>query len=361
MPSLPGYVYARTGDDLYVNLFIGGTASLPLADRTVQITQKTGYPWHGRVRMEVSPDTPGEFSLLVRIPGWARNRPVPSDLYRFMHDVDAEATLEVNGAAVDTALEKGYVRLRRRWKAGDVVTLNLPMPIRRVLAHPKVTDDVGRVAIQRGPIIYCAEWKDNGGRALDLVLADDVGLAAEHRSGTLGGVTVVTGRNPNGETLTLIPYYAWAYRGLGEMAVWLARTWQPYLASRRHPDATLSALGEEGEPKDSCGAGMPRFFWGTHRNRTQWVQRNFRQPRRVRSVGVYWLDDEPLGGSQRMPTSWKVLYRDREGWKPVSNMSKPGTVRDRYNEVTFQPVAATALRLEVRLQPDFSAGLLRWK
>ena len=221
MPSLPGYAYAHTDNDLYVNLFLAGTASVTLAGRTVKITQKTDYPWDGQVKIEVSPETPGEFDLLVRIPGWARDRPVPSDLYRFMHDADTEATLKVNGRAVGTPIDKGYVRLRRRWNVGDVVTLNLPMPVRRVLAHPEVADNVGHVAIQRGPIVYCAEWKDNRGRALDLVLADDMRLTAEYRKDLLGGVTVVAGRNPNGEPLTLIPYYAWANREPGPMQVWL--------------------------------------------------------------------------------------------------------------------------------------------
>jgi hypothetical protein len=105
---------------------------------------------------------------------------------------------------------------------------------------------------------------------------------------------------------------------------------------------------------------MPRFFWGTHKNRAQWVQSNFHEPRTIGTVEVYWLDDEPIGGNQRVPTSWNVLYRDRDGWKPVESMSRPGRARDQYNQVTFQPVTATALRLEVKLQPNFSAGVLRW-
>jgi len=361
MPSVPGYVYAHTDDELYVNLYVGGAARVRLSGRAVRITQETDYPWKGLVKIAVEPRAPGKFAVLLRVPGWARNRPVPSDLYTYMNRSDEKLTLDVNGRPVAPDIEKGYVRIRRRWKSGDVITLKMPMPIRRVVAHPRVTDDAGRVAIQRGPIVYCAEAKDHGGRALDLVLADRVKLRPEYRGDLLGGMTVITGKADGGGTLTLIPYYAWAHRGPGEMAVWLPRRPQPFCASHVHAKDTLAALGDGLEPKSSCQQDIPRFTWRDHKGRVEWVQRNFAKPTTIRSVQVYWYDDEPIGGGCRVPSSWQVLYRDGDGWKPAAAALRRGIARDEYNKVTFPPVAATALRLEVRLQKDFSGGILEWR
>lgn len=363
MPSVPGYIYAHTDDEVYVNLYVGGTARMKLRGRTVRITQKTDYPWKGLVKIAVAPETPGEFAVLLRIPGWARGRPVPSDLYRYMKKSDEKVTLtlEVNGRPVAPDDEKGYVRIRRKWKAVDMITLNLPMPIRRVVAHPRVADDAGRVAIQRGPVVYCAEWKDNAGRALALTLPDDAKLDAEHRKDMLGGITAITGKRNDGETLTLIPYYAWAHRGQGEMAVWLPRTPQPFVASQTGAEDTLAALEDGREPKSSSDRAIPRFTWCDHKGRAEWVQRDFPQPRKIRSVEVYWFDDEPAEGGCRVPNSWQVLTRDADGWKPAATVARRDIVKDAYNKVTFTPVTATAVRLEVRLQRDVSGGILEWK
>jgi DUF1680 family protein len=362
MPSVPGYVYAHTDDELYVNLFIGGNARLELGGQTVKITQKTDYPWDGRINITVSPDTPAVFSILLRIPGWACNQPVPGDLYSFMHGNSENATLKVNGKRIPITITKGYARIRRRWKQGDDITLDIPMPVRRILAHPKVTDNAGLVAVQRGPIVYCAEWKDNGGRALDLVLPDTAQLIAEHRKDMLGGVTVVSARFGE-EILTLIPYYAWAHRGPGEMAVWLGRKWQRFIASHAEAGTTPAALGDGLEPKNSADSAIPCFSWGLYRTHIKWAQENFPKARKVSSVEVYWFDNENAGGHCRVPRSWQVLYRDGDGWKPVSvtGKSKPPIAKDSYNKVTFEPVTATALRVEVRTAPESSAGILELK
>jgi len=223
MPSVPGYIYAHAEDNLYINLFIGGIARIKMANRTVKLTQKTDYPWNGMVEITVDPDRAEEFAILVRIPGWAQNKPVPSDLYRYMKKSGEKVRLKVNGKPVALDMDKGYVSIHRAWKTGDVITLNLPMPIRRVLSHEKVEDNAGCVALERGPVVYCAEWKDNGGKALDIVLADDVTLDTEYRADMLGGMTIIKGNLDNGKPFTAIPYYAWAHRGQGEMAVWLER------------------------------------------------------------------------------------------------------------------------------------------
>jgi len=222
VPSLTGYVYATRGDALYVNLYMANRAAVELNGVAVRITQETDYPWEGRVRIRVEPRQPAEFTVAVRIPGWARNRPVPSDLYSYLHENAQEPSINVNGELAPLELDQGYVHLRRRWQTGDLVVLDLPMPVRRVVSHDQVEANRGRVALERGPIVYCVEGVDNDGSAGDLVLPDDARLQAEHRTDLLEGVTVVQCRVGE-RILTAIPYYAWAHREAGEMAVWLQR------------------------------------------------------------------------------------------------------------------------------------------
>jgi DUF1680 family protein len=236
LPSIAGYVYAQRERDVYVNLFVAGRGDLSLDGVALGIRQETSYPWEGRVRIVVEPARPAELALHVRVPGWAQGRPVPSDLYRYAETEAATFSLTVNGAPVKSEIVQGFAVLRRTWKAGDAVELSLPMPVRRVLSHEKVAADAGRVALERGPVVYCAEAVDNGGRAFNLVLPDDAPLQATYRKELLGGVTVVTGRalalqaGEDGRSVATreqdflaVPYHVWAHRGDGEMAVWLPR------------------------------------------------------------------------------------------------------------------------------------------
>jgi len=238
LPSIPGIVYAHREDAVYVNLFVNCTAKIELPENTVTIAQKTGYPFNGKVAITVAPEKDGEFALHVRIPGWVLNRPIPSELYRFAagDKLAWKPSWRVNGRAQSVPLKKGYAFIRRAWKAGDMVELELPMTVQRVLSHEKVAGNRGRVAITRGPIVYCAEGADHGGHVLHMYLPDDAALSAEHRPDLLGGVTVLTGkaraarRAEEGSVvsepapLTMIPYYAWCHRGPNEMQVWLPRT-----------------------------------------------------------------------------------------------------------------------------------------
>jgi DUF1680 family protein len=244
IPSVPGYIYAHTDDALYVNLFVNSSANVKVGDDTIHITQETQYPWDGKVKIIVEPvdSAPstklgtGEFTLRIRIPGWAQERAVPSDLYRFMDNSSREIGFKVNKKRCELVVDKGYACVKRPWKKGDAVEIDIPMPVQRVLANEKVTADVDRVAFQRGPIVYCAEGPDNNGHVLNLVLPDTAKLKAERRKELLNGVTVLNGKaiklsyDKDGKTVlkkpqdfTAIPYYAWAHRGAGEMAVWLAR------------------------------------------------------------------------------------------------------------------------------------------
>ena len=383
--SVPGYVYAQQGDTLYVNLFAAGSADVNLDNgRQIKLTQETRYPWDGNVKMTVNPDRNSIFTINVRIPGWARNEAAPGDLYRFVDKVDVAATLKVNGKAVPITINKGHASLSRTWKRGDIVELELPMPIRRVIANDRVDADRGRVALQRGPIVYCAEWPDNPqGHVRNLMLADGANLSVEFNETLLGGVAVIKGSAvallydeqdkviKKEQEFTAIPYYAWANRGPGEMIVWIPNSES---AARPLPKPTVAstskvttsggrnprAINDQAEPRSSDDPSNTYFHWWPRKGTTEWVEYAFGKPATVSEVEAYWFDDTGRGEC-RVPLSWRVLYKDGDQWKPVESLGAYGNEKDRYNRTTFKPMTTTALRLEVTMQQGWSAGIQEWK
>lgn len=384
VPSVPGYVYATRGNDIYVNLFVQNEAKIQTESQVVHINQETAYPWEGKVIMTIDPEKTKKFAISVRIPGWARNQPVPSDLYRYLSSSDQKTAVQVNGEPTDSTVEKGFVRIDRRWKKGDTIVLELPMSIRRVLSHEAVEADAGRVALERGPVVYCAEGADNQGYVSNLVLDDAANLEPRKHDDLFNGVVVLDGSaetlkyDKDGKTLlkneqafTAIPYYAWAHRGQGEMAVWLARDEstarilpQPSIASTSRVSVSGnkngSSINDQWEPSASNDHSVSYLHWWPNKGTTEWAQYDFAQPETVSEVKVYWFDDTGRGGC-RVPESWRILYKSGNTWRPVANSEPYGVEKDKYNIVHFSPVRTSALRLEIRLQQKFSAGIHEWK
>ncbi|MBV9157080.1 MAG: glycoside hydrolase family 127 protein, partial [Acidobacteriaceae bacterium] len=393
MASVPGYLYATRENTVYVNLFAGSTAEIELGKGKIKMTQETRYPWDGRVKITVDPGQPDRFAVKVRIPGWTRGEVVPSNLYRFADTVKEPVTLAVNGREAPIQLEKGYVTLNREWKGGDTIELNLPMPVRRIVASPEVATDKGRVAIQRGPLVYTAEWPDNANHKVrDLLLPDTEKFAATFRADLLSGVEVVQSKaialayDSQGKVVrtpqefTAIPYYAWANRGRGEMEVWIAQdesaakpTPFPTLAMKSSVSASRgghAVTGEgrvkwpeavnDGEEPSASSDPTSYFDWWPEKGQTEWMEYTFPARSTLSRVQVYWFDDTGRG-EVRVPASWRVLYKDGDQWKPVNNQQDYALAKDRYNEVRFSPVTTTNLRLEVTMQPNWSAGIQKWK
>ncbi len=232
LPSFSGYIYAQRGDTLYVNLFLSNRGEVDFDGHKVIVSQQTRYPWEGSVKIVLEPQTDCEFCLAVRIPGWARGEVMPGGLYHFLDHSDTRPTIRVNGIETTLDISAGFMHVRRRWSRGDTIELDLPMPIRRIVADERVRANLGRAALQRGPLVYCAEWRDQPGkRALNLILPDDARLEPQWRSDLAGGIMTLQGRGQalqddgtlREQDFVAIPYYAWAHRGPGEMAVWLAR------------------------------------------------------------------------------------------------------------------------------------------
>ncbi len=236
IPSIPGYMYAQRENNIYVNLFASSTTNVELNKKAIEITQQNNYPWDGKLVFTLNPKAPQDFNLLIRIPGWANNQAIPSSLYSFEHMSQEKVRITVNKKPVEFKVEKGYAVLTNRWKKGDVVEVDLPMEVRRVVANPHVMDDIGKVALQRGPLIYCAEWPDNNGKAGNIILPDAVKFSAAYRNDLLNGTTILTSEaiafviDDTGQSVTTvrqpftaIPYYAWAHRGTGEMMIWFPK------------------------------------------------------------------------------------------------------------------------------------------
>ena len=219
IPSVPGYVYAVKDNDLYVNLFMANTMHDKVKNGDVSVSMETNYPWDGKVKLVVKEAPKKGFNLKLRIPGWVRGEVVPSDLYEFDDDVELGYKVSLNGQEIKADLDKGYFCIDRKWVPGDVVELVMDMEPRLVKANDKVEADRGRVAVERGPIVYCAEWPDNPDlKVREVVLSDSPKLAVRENKGKLYGIDEIVVEDSN---LTLIPYYAWNHRGPGDMIVWM--------------------------------------------------------------------------------------------------------------------------------------------
>jgi DUF1680 family protein len=231
LPSVPGYIYAQAPGSLYVNLFVQSSSTIQLDKKLpVTISQETQYPWDGQVKITVSPEKASSFALRLRIPGWVQNQPVPGDLYSYISAEVSPYLVTVNGEKVLFKEENGYAVISREWKQGDEVNYSLPMNIHRVEANQQVVENAQKVAIERGPIVYCLEGKDNGPELMKLALADTAKLSATFAPETLSGVVTISGEATvtgnkvvKSQKITAIPYFVWDNRGVNEMKVWLPR------------------------------------------------------------------------------------------------------------------------------------------
>jgi len=372
MGALPSSIYATGADGVYVNLFIGSHADIVQDGLHLTVQQTTAYPWDGAVRLAVKPKTPSHFTVSLRVPDWCHG-----------------ATFQVNGRSIQPVLSRGYARIERTWQSGDTVEMVMPLSVRRVKADPRVAADVGRVALMRGPIVYCVEGLDNGGRIGSLVIPSTSGIRTERRPGLLGGVTVlrgdahiVRGRTTAGAPLgersivpaefMAVPFYTNTNREPTDLAVWIAdqpEHAQPLTlaglatpsASHCNPSDTVWALGNAQEPRASDDDSIPRFTWWDHRGTSEWVQYDFPTTQRVCAVEVYWWDETRVHHDCRVPKSWELQYKDGPEWKPVQTNSSYGTAVDTYNRVTFTPINTMALRIVAQSQDGWSAGILQWR
>ena len=386
VPAIPGYIYAVTDNDLYVNLYISNNAVIPLGDDTVKISQKTNFPWDGKVEMTVSPERSLKFDLRVRIPGWAMNEAIPGGLYKFTDNSIDSVKISINGENYPIAvLEEGYVVLSRKWNEGDRVEVDFPMPVRKVVSDEKITENRDKIAFQRGPVIFCAEWPDNNkGSVLNLVVKKEEHVTTEFLPTLLDGAQVIvtkgyqSKRTLDGkielldeEYVILIPYALWNNRGAGQMMVWIPTAAE---VSRPLPAPTIAfrskirtskttrdvvAINDQVEPSGSNDRSVPYYHWWPNKDKWEYVQYDFEKPERISSTKVYWFDDGPDGGC-RIPDEWEVLFLNDNIWEPVRNRNRYKITKDGWDSLSFKPVRTRSIKIKVKLNKEYATGIYEW-
>ena len=369
IPQFINWAYASDAakNTFYWNFFMENEADLG----RVRLSQKTDYPWSGVATLTVNPARDGdEFTLKIRVPGWARGVPAPGGLYEQTKPSRAEdVRCTVNGKAVSSIPgADGYISVKRAWRRGDAVTLSLPMEVKRIKADDRVAQDRGRLAVERGPLVYCAEGVDNGGRAFNAVLPPDAELSPS---------PIVIANTPmtalKGAGLTLVPFFAWCHRGAGEMQTWFATSRETASGNSQGVFVkasccwrldTVDSLFDGVLPASSADESIPRFSFWDHRGTEEWVEIELPARTPVKSIEVYWFDDHHAGrGACTLPERWKVQSRLFPGlpWTDVAD-AKYTTVRDAFSSATFkEPIDSDSFRIVVKSRPKLSAGMLEMR
>jgi uncharacterized protein len=386
LPSVPGYIYAHKDNNIYVNLFMQSDAEIPLNNNRIQMIQKTEYPWKGDISIQINPEKKQIFTVLIRVPGWAIKRPIPSDLYSYLAPSASNIKLKVNGKETSFVINpQGYIELNRKWAKGSSIEVSLPMDIQRVVANDKVEDDKGKISLERGPIVYCLEWPDNNDNVLNAVLQDNITLTTKFKPEELNGIVTLEAEGKSAERdqsgnvitkdkhLTAIPFYAWANRGSGEMAVWIPSSTSsarplplPTICSKAKITAStknksIVSVNDGFQPLNSNDRKCPFFSLWPKNNSQEWIAYEFEKGETVSSASVYWFDDGPWGGC-RIPLSWNIQYLDNNGlWNDVKAKSSYKTEKDVLNQIAFEAVITKSVRLQYQLSEKNSVGIYEFE
>lgn len=384
MPSIPGYIYAVKGNTVFVNLFISNSAKLKLETGEFEILQESDYPWEGKIKFTVNSNSENPVKLRIRIPGWADNKPVPGDLYSFIDKSDEKIEVRINDKTQQIKTENGYLVLEQKWVKGDIINLNIPMPVRRVAANKNVECDEGKAALQRGPVVYCLEGIDNPGKHVsNLFIPDENKIEEKSEKELLNGVVVLKGKcfaiksDESGKIISeekefkAVPYSLWNNRGKCEMSVWIARDVEnarvipaASIASRskcKYSSDEIFGLNDQIEPMNSGDLSTPYFYWWLKTGSEQYVEYEFEKEETISRCDVYWLIKDHYDVSYRTPEKWELFYKSGDEWKPVSNTTEYLTAVNKYNTVKFKPIKTNGLQLKAQLLKDYSAGIIEWK
>ena len=382
LPSVPGYIYAQKDGDVFLNLFISSSTKLNIKGSEVALKQQSALPWGGDVKLEITPAQTVKFNVHIRIPSWIKERPVATDLYQYVDGKMQKPVIKVNGEPIDYAIENGYAVIGRQWTKGDMVAVELPFEVRKIAANEKVKDNIGRVALQAGPIIYCAEGHEHARGEANNLLLEEGPLQFEYQKDLLGGVMTIKGKasqlceNKSGTIekqdveLTAIPYYGWANRGASEMLVWLpvseeyARPIpQPTIASKSKVETSkqqrssgLKYVNDLYMPGKVKSTAIPEFnFWPVKESK-EWISYTFDQPYEITESSVYWF--ESPAGETSYPKSWNLYYQEDGKWKPIQ--AKYPVLKDgEPSRVVFKSIRTNALKMEIAIGKN-PAGIYEW-
>ena len=387
IPQISGMVYSHTDDDIFCGFYVGSTVDVALAAGNVRLEQRTEYPFQGRIEFEVTPETEGEeFTLWLRIPTWCTDRFVAGELYAYADGESGKSPkAKVNGVAVRSQVVDGYLPVKRSWKSGDKVVLDLPMRVRYSVADARVEADRNRLCVTRGPLVYCAEGVDNSHNPIHYFISDHghKGEFDYFSEGIMQGIPFVTipahaveADSSVDADLKLIPYYAWNNRGdNGTMNVWFASN---AVTAREgevltvgnvadvRATATYSgdieyAVADGKEPKHSFDTSIPRWTSWPKLGEEQTVELKLRKSQKVESISVYWYDDK---GGVQLPVEWSAEYLSGAEWHKLTPYITDsfGVAKDQYNVVhPAQDVKADAVRLRIKPKADAAVGILEAK
>jgi DUF1680 family protein len=386
--SVPGYMYAQQGRDIYVNLYAQGKAEIG----KVELEQTTDYPWDGRISIKVAKGA-GKFAIKLRIPSWLKTSPTNNSLYKY-NDAAPVYAITVNGVKV--AADGGdYATIQRNWKKGDVIEIDFPMNVRRIVANDNAEDNRGKVALERGPIVFCLEGSDQAdGKVFNKYILNSANISARYDASMLNGVMTLSGDakelQQDGTVKDVrfraIPYSTWNNRGPQQMEIWVANTPTKAVAtplatiaskaqtfSNRGPiqndapetapvDSWAGGVNDQWEPKRSSDISKPYHYWWLKQGTTEAISYQFDKEYDVSNVQVYWLEFDHYDGDFRTPESWALYYKDANGeWQEVEGHSPYTVQKDCYNSVDFKPVRTTGLKILAKLRKGESGGVLEWK
>ena len=385
LPQVQGMTYAHNDKNLYFAMYSETFTNLNIAGTGLSIKQTTDYPNNGKVKISLDPEKPTTFTAHLRIPTWTGNQFVPGKLYKYVNQSNEDWSISVNGAKTEAKIEKGFATIERTWKKGDQIVLDLPMPLQMNECDNRVEENQNRLAFTRGPFVLCAEEVDNEGATQRFFLnknkvAKKYKLASvQLASGSFSQVKTkanavdALGKEED-RSLSLIPYYAWNNRKPGSMTIWFPTTpklavFDPHKlpkksvfssieASHTSELDTASAVGDGKEPKWSSGKSVPRWTSRPQLGKAQWIEGQFSETRKVRDIGVYWMQDQQ---DVKFPQEWSLEVRNNGEWKPFELY-----VTDRYDNRANQynvvhpaaPLTCDAIRINMVPQPDAAVGIL---
>lgn len=383
IPQIQGLTYAYDSDQIYCGFYMGCDTRIPLKKQQVSIQQRTDYPFDEQIRFTITPEKNNQsFTFNLRIPEWTGKHFVPGELYSFINEPTQKPVVRVNGKIWEKEAKNGFVSINRKWKKGDRVELFLPMPVQFSKALPQVKADIDRIAVSRGPLLYCAEAADNKTSVLKTTLSEKSASGAvvsRFESGKMKGIPRIEldgTYHPTPDTLEavrirLIPYYSWCNRGSGEMECWFPESassidfgtpidskFKAIKSSHCFASDCDEAMVDGIIPKNSADENIRRWTSYPQTGREQRIELILKKPIDLQSFSVYWFDDAK---GVRLPTSWYLEYRDGEEWKPFPLYATDAysTYKDRFNMIhPASNIHTDQFRMIIHPQSEYAVGIL---
>jgi DUF1680 family protein len=396
IPQVSGMIFAQDEGGLTLCLYAASRAKLTLGGVATEVIEETKYPFDGRVELTLNGEAPARYAVRLRIPTWTSDRLIPGELYRYANAGEGKSAeapdegvqLFVNEEPIDFQIDRGFATVEREWSPGDRIRLELPMPVRANVCRAEVEADRGRVAVSRGPLVYCAEGADNAEHVYNYLAPTVEKLAAaETKPLAIAGHETLAIVAPamaladddqlTPAALTLIPYYAWNNRGQGSMAVWLpdnldtlrrgdlviddhAKRFKSATATHTHEQDRTAAMIDGRLPKDSSDRSIPRWTSWPQRDKPQTLEFTLAEPTELRTAEAYWYDDR---GGVQVPARWELEHWHDGDWRPfpLYNTDSYQVERDQFNVVhPARPLTVDRLRMRVWPQAGAAVGVLEF-